>query len=184
MPRGMALSATPFRRARLAWAALALLAGCQHTGKDGYPSLATRPAERHYAPPAAASQAAAADADPALLATLARHEADAQHAAAEFDRAADAARRAVDDSRQSAVGSEAWATATVALAALDSARSATALPLADLDALMAQQALGAAGSNAPRDQAGYAAAARSDHAVAELVAREDATIAALHAGRE
>lgn len=157
------------------------LAACSHGGADPYPSLAQRPAERVFAAPAPAAPAAPGPADPALLARLSTIEAAATTANAEFERAAQAARDAVAQARGMAEGSEAWAGATVTLAALDSARSATAQALADCDSLMAAHALTAAASASAREQAGYAAIVSSDSRVAALVAHEDATIAALHA---
>jgi hypothetical protein len=77
------------------------------------------------------------------------------------------------------VGSEAWAAVTTALAALDSARSETAVPLGDLDALQVRTAVSSAQSNSAQGGATYAAVADANREVTEIVKSEDARIAAL-----
>ncbi len=149
----------------------ALLAGCASAPND-YPSLATRDAERMagrfeppqpYVPP------------PPLPATLGQlgaleHAADAAHAA--FLAEAPRARTVVQAARGAAAGSEAWARAEVALASLISARSATTVPLADLDRLAVDAAV---------DGRQTAPIIAVRDAVEAQVAAEDATIAQLKA---
>jgi hypothetical protein len=160
-----------------------LLAGCDE-GAGRYPSLAQRPAERAFAqatptaPPAAPQ--GPTDADPAVVEQIDSLHKQAAEAAETFATRADEADRLTRAAHGTSVGSEAWAAATVATAALDSARSATALPLAELDALKVHTAVVAADSLKPRDAATYAAITRTDDEVAAMLAREDARITALH----
>ncbi len=114
--------------------ALALIAVSACQTPDDYPSLARRPGE--LATPAPAPSAAPAPVgDPALAPRLAALAAESQAAHARFAAATPPARTAIAAARGSAVGSEAWARASTALVALESARGQTAGVLADLDSL-------------------------------------------------
>ena len=119
-------------------AAAIMLSGCT---KDAglYPSLATRSAERAsgtfqpapaqpYIPPKPGAE---------TLGRIGQLRADAQAAHASFLAVADRTRGAAAG-RNAEVGSEGWSVAQVALADLASARSATMIPLAQLDILFAQ----------------------------------------------
>lgn len=110
------------------------LAGCKSDGEE-YPSLAIRPAERAtgtlipvtpYVPPPT---------PPAVSDRLAQLASAVSSAHAAFERAAPAARNAVDAARGSGLGSEAWSVAQVSVASLESARSQAMIALADFDRL-------------------------------------------------
>ena len=155
---------------------LPILAACGSTQGD-YPSLAIRDAERSRgaiaAPPPEPTPApppriVSAD----VLERIAAYRAQAIRANAAFERAAPSARRAVAAGAGAARASDAWAAAQVALADLESQRSLTAVPLADLDALYADQATGL-------DPVAEVAEARAD--VVAIVAGQDAVLAALRA---
>ena len=120
-------------------ASLGTLAACAGTSGD-YPSLQTRPGERVSgtfevngpdAQPAAAPAPASAD----LVARLGELSASADAAHADFLEALPRAQRLAAGASGAAIGSDAWASAQVALADLDSARSRAAIPLATLDEL-------------------------------------------------
>jgi hypothetical protein len=146
-----------------------------------YPSIAQRPAERAFAQgPSAPAPMAPGNPDPAVLRQLATLRAEVAQAKAQFDGKAQAAERLASAARDSGVGSEAWAAATTALAALDSARSQTAVPMGDLDALQVHSAVSAAQSNDAQGAATYGAVAEADRDVADILKNEDARIAALH----
>jgi hypothetical protein len=183
MPFAPARSTSPKTAVLLPLLAALTLGGCGE-GAGRYPSLAQRPAERAFAqaaPPAAPVPVKGpTDADPETLKQIDSLHEDATRAAETFATRAEEADRLTGAARGAGVGSEAWAAATVATAALDSARSATALPLADLDALRVHTAVVAADSGKPRDAATYVAITRVDNEVAAILAREDARIAALH----
>ena len=155
-------------------------AGC--SGGGGFPSLAQRPAEIAFAagPPPVAPVAPGV-ADPAVLRTMAALCTAAAHAHQGFARGAQSAAHLANAAKAQPIGSEAWAAATTALGALDSAHGESSLVLANLDALQAHTALGAAASNDPSDQATFAAVSEADRAVAAIVRDEGAQIAALHA---
>ena len=130
-------------------AAMLCLAACA-TPTDKYPSLAVRDVERaqgQFEPtpatpldvpevPTTASGPLTERLDALDAAATASHRA--------FLASAPRATRLADAAAGSAIGSDAWASAQVALADLDSARSATAVALADLDALMVGTAIQAA----------------------------------------
>lgn len=130
-------------RALLGLALAALLAGC--ASDDRYPSLALRDAERaegSFEPviadiptPQPSPLPAATENRLAGLVTAARES----HAA--FVAALPSARRAVAAGANGGVTSDAWAAAQVALADLDTKRSATAVPLGDLDLLYVDSTL-------------------------------------------
>jgi hypothetical protein len=170
------LSALSMRR-RFALAALFCLAGCATPG-DKYPSLAIRDVERAQGqfeptpatpldvPPVTAPLTGpVADRLAALgMAATASHKA--------FLASAPTATRLANAAAGSDIGSNAWAAAQVALADLDSARSATAIALGDLDALMvgtATQGEDVAAIEVVRQQ------------VLEQVGEEDETLARLRA---
>jgi len=160
---------------------LLTLAGCS-AGKAGYPSLAERPAERAFAQSTVAEPAPVAPGkpNPATLHEVATLRADAERAAETFAHEAQEAERLTAAARGSAVGSEPWAAATVAMASLDSARGDTARTLADLDALKVKTAVVAADDNDPDRQATYVAVTAADEAVAAILDKQDAQITALH----
>ncbi|WP_231730072.1 hypothetical protein [Novosphingobium sp. Fuku2-ISO-50] len=178
------VSSAPFTRSALMLAFM--LAGCG--GATTYPSLAQRPAERAFIEEAAATAPitpqASASPDSATVGHVESLRADAARAAQEFAHRAQEADDLSKAARGTGVGSEAWAAATTAMAALDSARSDTALPLADLDALMVGTAVSAAQSGGARGAATYAVIARADSDVAAMLADEDARIAALQRAAE
>lgn len=175
---------TPMRRlssVRLP-ALLLVLAGTACSGGGGFPSLAQRPAEIAFAagPPPVASIAPGV-ADPALLQAVAALRAAAARAHEGFARSAQAAAQLAGAAKARPIGSEAWAAATTALGALDSAHGRSSLVLANLDALQARTALAAAAGNDPSDQATFVAVSEADGAVTAIVRDEGAQIAALHA---
>lgn len=180
------VSSAPLARSALLLAFM--LAGCG--GAYRYPSLAQRPAERAFveeaATPAPTTPQApdSATPDSATVSHVESLRADAARAAQEFAHRAQEAEHLGKAAQGTGVGSEAWAAATTAMAALDSARSDTALPLADLDALMIATAVSAAQSNDARGAATYAMISRADADVAAMLADEDARIAALRHAAE
>ena len=160
-----------------AFLALAL-AGCASTANDGYPSLAVRDVERAQGtfepveskridvPPVEVDLAGGLE---ARLATL---RAQAESAHAQFLRSVGTAEQRVGAASGSAIGSDRWAAAQVALADLDSARSSAAIALGDLDILYGAatvQAEDTSAIEATRD------------AVIALVSEEDAVLARLRA---
>jgi len=159
---------------------LLVLAACH--GNGGFPSLAQRPAEISFARtvPAAPVREAPGTPDAATLHEVAALRADAVRARDSFAHQADEADHLARAAHASEVGSEAWAAATTALSALDSARSDTAQALGNLDSLRARTAVSAADSNQPSGQATYVAVTDADAAVAAMLGSEDARIAALH----
>ena len=117
------------------------LAGC---GADtvNYPSLARRPAERMTgtAPVVPADPAPIASPAPpsaALTARLAQLVDAARAADAQFKAREAKARQLTNAATGTALASESWSVATIALADLESARSNAMIALADLDALYA-----------------------------------------------
>lgn len=118
-----------------------LLAACA-TPEGEYPSLDLRPAERAtgtlvpppapYVPPPTPAP---------VLGRLEQLGADAANAHQAFLAEAPAARSAVAAASGAAEGSDAWARASVALAALESTRSRAMIALADLDRMMVDAAL-------------------------------------------
>ena len=150
-----------------------LLAACA-TPSGEYPSLALRDAERvegsfepdtAQAPPPAPSPPSAD-----LLARLAQLRKAAASAHSEFLSGVPAAERLARAA--GSIGSDSWASAQVALAGLDSARSETAIALGDLDVLYIDATLAA-------DQREAIGAARAE--VVRLVGEEDETLARLRA---
>ncbi len=156
-------------------AAIALmLDGCA-ADTVNYPSLARRPAERM------SGTSPVVPADPAPIASPAPPSAELSARLAgllDSARAADGlfktrearARLLANAAAGSAVASESWSVATVALADLESARSNAMIALADLDALYAAARISggeAAAISAVRDQ------------VIEIIGAEDTVLAGL-----
>ncbi|EDL49014.1 hypothetical protein [Erythrobacter sp. SD-21] len=155
----------------------ALLGACASAGTD-YPSLAVRDAERAEGqfetgePQRIDVPPVEVDLTGGLEARLASLVAAAEDAHSRFDEARPRAERLVAAARGSAVGSDSWAAAQVALAELDSARSLTAVPLGDLDAIYAATLVAA-------DDSAAVEAARSG--VIALVNEEDSVLEDLRA---
>ena len=162
-------------------AALALvpaIAACQTAPDGAYPSLAIRDVER------AQGQLEPVPGDPIdvppvevpldgpLDQRLAALVEQGRSAHARFTEAAPRASRLASAASGSGVGSDAWASAQVALADLDSIRSMTAIALADLDILFI------AASVEAKDTAALTAARQS---LLALVREEDRTLADLRA---
>ena len=128
-------------------AALFALSACA-TADTGYPSLAVRDAERQRgvieAPslPEPVAPALPRMASTNVLQQIAALRSETVRAHQQFLDAAPAARRAVSAGAGAARASDAWSGAQVALADLETRRSVTAISLADLDALFADQATG------------------------------------------
>lgn len=158
--------------------AIFLLAGCAGTASERYPSLATRDVERAEGtfepvpgrqlevPQVPVTMSGSLDERLAALVEQAR----AAHA--EFTGAVPAAERRVGAAAGSAIGSDSWATAQVALADLDSARSIAATALGDLDILYTAATVQA------QDSAAIAAARET---IIALVREEDDVLARLRA---
>ena len=155
---------------------LALLAACASSGSGKYPSLATRPGERV----SGTAEPVAAPAPPPATATtgsrIARLRTQAQTAHARFgERRASAATLSVA-AKGSAVGSEAWSVAQIALASLEAARSEAMIALADLDSLYVDAKNAAVMTDGSGDVDAIGAA-RED--VIAMIGEEDATLANL-----
>lgn len=118
------------------------LAACATPSGDRFPSLAIRDVERaqgQFEPVPAAPLVVPPLTMPAsgpLPERLAALGAAASASHLNFLASAPRAERLAQAAAGAAMGSEAWAAAQVALADLDSARSATAITLGNLDALM------------------------------------------------
>ncbi len=139
---------------------------------SNYPSLARREVERTAAAPAPAPvPTGEAPADPALLARLPGIVAAARTAHERFAAARERTERMIAGATGSAPGSESWAVASIALAGLESSRSAAMIALADLDALHVEARIGNTAS------AGAIAAARDE--VSGLIGEEDRILSAL-----
>ncbi len=137
-----------------------------------YPSLARREVERTASAPAPApAPAGETPADPALLARLPGIVAAARTAHERFVAARERTERLVAGASGSAPGSESWAVASVALAGLESSRSAAMIALADLDALHVEARIGNTSSD------GAIAAARDE--IAGLTGEEDRILSVL-----
>ncbi len=126
-----------------ALSALGLLSACA-AGPD-YPSLKIRNAERMHrgfsSPPALSTppEPTALNAD--LATRLAQLQGQAETAHAAFMQAQPGAAKLVNAARGAVIESDQWASAQVALAGLESSRSAAAVPLGDLDTLYTEAAL-------------------------------------------
>ena len=161
------------------------LGGCG--GGENYPSLAQRPAELGYtmppAPPKRASVAPTGPAtpEPAIVRQVDALRTDAVRASQTFIQRANEAEHLARTAHGSPIGSEAWSATTVAMAALDAARSDTAQSLSELDALQAKMAVTAADSGNSRDKATFQVIAQADAAVGAMMEEQSARISALHA---
>ena len=158
----------------LAAGSLLLLTACA-SDTTNYPSLARRDVERAAAAPSPTPSPApgpvAAGPDTALAARLAGMIAAAHDAHRRFGAARGRAEGTIASGAGAAPGSEAWATASIALAGVESARSDAMIALADLDALYAGARVDGTGS------AGAIAAARDE--VSALIGEEDQILADL-----
>ncbi|NNC59093.1 MAG: hypothetical protein HKO05_03770 [Erythrobacter sp.] len=105
-----------------------------------------------------------------VLAEVEAALAKALQAQANFAARAPAVRNAIEAARNSAVGSDRWAGAQVALSELDSLRASTAIALGELDVLYAARAV----QLERRDAIGEAR-----EQITRLLARQDAVLAAL-----
>ena len=167
----------PIARAACIIALPVTLGACASAGGD-YPSLATRDAERaegqfNTGEPARLDiPPVEVDLTGGLETRLASLVSAAEEAHAEFLSVEPRATRLVAAASGSAVGSDSWAAAQVALAELDSARSRVAVPLGDLDAIYTAATV-AAGDTATIVEA-------RDRVIA-IVSREDATLETLRA---
>ena len=155
-----------------------LVAGCATPGDGRYPSLDIRDVERAEGQfePVATEQLVVPPVevklDGDLTQTLAALVTQAEQAHGDFMGALPAAERSVRAGRGAAVGSDAWGTAQVALAVLDSDRSNITIALGQLDVIYAAaevQAQDVTAINAARDT------------VLALVAQEDAALERLRA---
>ena len=163
-------------------AALSLvLAGCAASGD--YPSLARRPVER-IAGTAEAVTPAPRPVPPSpppsteLTGRLAQLVAQARAAHQRFAERRGNAEKLVGAASGATAGSESWSVASVALGELESARSDTMLPLAELDELYAAEAVKASQTGST----GSAEAARAaQQQIGALVAEEDEVLDRLRA---
>jgi len=159
-----------------------ILATTACADRDRFPSLARRPAERAYgtalpAPGPTPDAQAPIPADASLVARLTALTDQARKADAKFIARRPAAERAVSAARGTAVGSDAWSVAQVALAELDSARSEGMVAMADLDRLLVVAAQGAV--DGPRADLDAVAPAHAE--VDHLMDTELATLNTLRA---
>lgn len=150
--------------------------------RDDYPSLARRPAERiagsgEPAPAVVAPPVPTAPPSADFAARLDQLVTQGRAAHARFAERQGAAERAIGAGGQ-AMGSEGWATASVALSGLDSARSEAMIALAGLDEIYAAEAVASAETGDPARREAAAAAHRE---IDGLVAEEDAVLARLRA---
>lgn len=159
-------------------ACLGALAACATPTGARYPSLAIRDVERAQGrfQPVPAAPLAVPEVGVPLAGPLAERVAalDEQAASAHrgFLAATPRAERLADAGSGTAIGSDAWASAQVALADLDSARSLTAVVLAELDMLMVARAVQAEDISAIE---------QVRQRVLALVGEEDATLERLRA---
>lgn len=150
------------------------LTACASPDMSSYPSLARRPIERQLA--VVPAQPATAPAPAVVSATVVEavaalgRDADAGHAAfvAELARGRDM----VLAGQGAATGSEAWASAEVALSRMEAARGPTMVALAELDRLTLEQL-------ASGDAAATAQFAAQQARVARLAEQQTAALAEL-----
>lgn len=120
--------------------ALTILLPACAVDKERYPALSRRPIERiaseSPAPPPPA-QGALPSAE--QLARIEQLLAQARKADAAFSAEAPRTRQLVSAAEGSAIASESWSVATVALASLEAARSEAMIALAELDTLFAAE---------------------------------------------
>lgn len=162
-----------------------VLAGCSDAG--GYPSLALRDYERGEgrvcgtAEPAAPAPEPAAPALPPASADLRSRLDGLVSAAEESDRQFKAqqgtAEGAVARAAGSATASDSWASAQIALARLETARSGAVGALAELDSLYADARNSVPDAISPS----AAAIAEARERVSDLVTRQDSAVAGLSA---
>jgi len=152
-----------------------LLVGCA-TDKSQYPSLARRPAERLTAsfdtPPAPVEIVRPAP-PTAVTEKLGGLVNAAEAADAKFGTREARARAVVGSAARAKIGSESWATATIAVAELEAARSEAMLALSDLDMLFNEASVSgqeAKGIGAARDKV-TGLITRQDQVLAELRGR-------------
>ena len=168
---------SPIARTVLLASLVLSLCACA-SGGGNYPSLAIRDAERAEGqfdtgePARLDVPPVEVDLTGGLDARLSSLVSAAEDAHAAFTEAQPRAERLVSAAAGSAIGSDSWAAAQVALAELDSARSRAAVPLGDLDALFT------AASVAAEDTAAITAARNR---VVALVGEEDAALESLRA---
>ena len=155
----------------LAATALAsVLAACA-ADQDAYPSLARRDVERAAsAEPAPVPPAPPQPADPGLAPRLQQLVDRAGKAHERFSARRGRAEQLTASAQGSAIASESWAVASVALADLESARSEAMIALADLDQLYAAAHIGGT-------EAGAIDQARDR--VMSLIGEEDQVLATL-----
>ena len=114
------------------------MAAC--AGPEGEPpSLATRPIEGILDAPVRAIAPVESASDPALAAEIDALVGQARAGNGDFTEAYPAARQAVERAVGTAVESEIWIEAQLAVSALDSARSQTIRALGALDGILAEQ---------------------------------------------
>lgn len=116
-----------------------LLSGCASAVTGTYPSLALRSGERPEVAPAPPTAPQAPVEDPALDAEIARLSSQADTGASAFDRDYPDAERTVRAAQSSAVSSEPWVAAQVAISGLENARNDSVSALAALDTLYADR---------------------------------------------
>ena len=155
---------------------LILLAACASTGSTRYPSLATRPGERVSGTAEPVPAPAPPPATAATRSRIAQLRAQAQAAHARFGERRASAATLSAAAQGSAVGSEAWSVAQVALASLETARSEAMIALADLDSLYVDAKNAAVMTDGSGDVDAIGAVREN---VIVMIGEEDATLASL-----
>lgn len=161
-------------------ATLLVLSAC-NADRSRFPSLAIRPAERAYgtaqapAPTASPVTAASTGATADLAARVAALRETAMAAHTRFAAQRGAATSLIGAAKGAAPGTEAWSRAAIALAGLTSARGEGLVALSDLDRLL----IAATEAAAIGTDADLRVVAPVHRDVADLLAQEDRTIAAL-----
>ncbi|MBK5264763.1 MAG: hypothetical protein JJE34_05950 [Alphaproteobacteria bacterium] len=111
------------------------LAGCASNGSGSYPSLAKRPVESSNGAAVSAPVSQPGPVDTALEREVNGLMDKARAGAAAFDAHVHDAEQRVAAAKESAISSEAWVTAQVAISNLDSERYDSVFALASLDTL-------------------------------------------------
>ncbi|MFM5916350.1 MAG: hypothetical protein ACKOOL_02330 [Novosphingobium sp.] len=161
-----------FRHLILSAPFLLMIAGCA-SERGEYPSLARRPAERitaDFDTPAAPVEVVRPAPPVSVTGKLGSLVSAAQAADAKFSSREPRARTAVSAGAGAKIGSESWATATIAVAELEAARAEAMLALADLDTLFNDTSVNgedARGIGTERDKV-IGLIARQDRVLAEL----------------
>ena len=155
---------------------LALLAACASASGGKYPSLATRPGERVSGTAEPVPVLAPPPATAATGSRIAQLRAQARAAHARFGERRASAATLSAAAQGSAVASEAWSVAQVALASLEAARSEAMIALADLDSLYVSAKDQAALTDGSGDVDAIGAV-RDD--VIALIGEEDSTLSDL-----